>query len=99
MNCKPGDLARVISCPESRLAGLDDVFIKVTHLDGVSDNGTNPVWAYEGPMLRHRSGPTVGRLVEAFADCILRPIRPQSDDATDETLTWLDVPTKQGETA
>lgn len=34
-----------------------------------------------------------------YRDCELRPIRDPGDDAVDQTLEWLDVPTKQGETA
>lgn len=94
MNCKPGDLARVISIPQTRGTGLDDVIIKVTHLDGVTDDGTLPAWAYEGPKLTHRKGPTVGRVVTAIADHVLRPIRDPGEDAVDEMLLRIPSPSE-----
>lgn len=90
MNCRPGDLARVISTPETREAGVVDWFFKVTHLSGESENG-KPAWAFEGPWRRVPKGHLKGTLFIGIADDILRPIRDPGDDAVDETLQRHEV--------
>lgn len=89
MNCKPGDLAIVVR-------GLDldpppkGAIVRLARISRVWSDA----WELDPPVFC----PVDGREIHV-PDHHLRPIRPQADDATDETLTWLDVPTKQGETA
>lgn len=88
MNCKPGDLARIIDTPGTRHAGLVDRFIRVTTTH-VGDRDL-VVWCYEGALLRCRCGCGLG--IQAFADEVLRPIRDPGPDAVDETLVGKTAP-------
>ena len=94
MNCKPGDLARVISTPETRDAGVVDWFFKLTVLDGQTDFGNAPAWRYEGPERTTPEGRWKGLRIEAVGDHILRPIRDPGDDAVDETLLRVPSPSE-----
>ena len=82
LNCKPGDLARIISHPETEQSGSVDRIIKVTSVDGDS------FWSYQGPPLMCSCG--CHRTMDAFHDDLLRPIRGQEGD--DETLAWAGKP-------
>jgi hypothetical protein len=81
MNCKPGDLARVISCEKTREVGIVDKIIKITRL--TQNYWGVPSWNFEG-RLRGSSGAPV----TCIPDSMLRPIRDPGDDAQDQTLTW-----------
>ena len=86
LNCKPGDLARVIDDPEARVAGIVDKIITVTQPELLG--GLHPAWRYAGPPMVCVCG--CGRQIEAVADTLLRPIRGQDGD--DETLAWAGKP-------
>lgn len=95
LNCKAGDLARVILHPETVKQGYVDKILRVSQLIQHPRNGT-PCWMYEGPLLRCQCG--CGGVSIALADSILRPIRDPGDDATDEMLELLGKPVREGET-
>lgn len=86
LNCKPGDLARVISDPETVVSGMADKIVKVTQLTLIS--GVWPGWLYAGPA--HVCICGCGCVVNGVADTLLRPIRGQAGD--DETLAWAGKP-------
>lgn len=82
MNCKPGDLARVISTEVTRRYRLVDRFIRVTEVTYVGADGA--FWDYEGPRFQCPCG--CGKSLPGINDEVLRPIRPAGDDeATQET--------------
>jgi hypothetical protein len=85
VNCKQGDLAIVVRRADVN-DPRDDIFIgAVRKLTTLHSDGN---WLYEGEVLRC---PERGGLL-ALSDDALKPIRPQGDDARDETLDWLPVP-------
>lgn len=106
MNCKPGDLAYTVGLrlPENngRIVSVVRLYVEGERLPGhatIYDTEREPAWVCDSlgtPLITSADGPQMRRVI---ADCCLRPIRPQAADARDETLTWLDVPTKQGEKA
>lgn len=83
MNCKPGDLAIVVLSPA--IPELLGMIVQVTKL---SDEFPNS-WDTEPPVYISGNPWPV-----SFDDRSLRPIRDPGDDAQDETLQWLDVPSK-----
>jgi hypothetical protein len=94
MNCKPGDLAVIVrSVVESNMGRI----VRCTRLATASEldqwrvrTDRGPVWIIEQPIPH-----TIGGAKPFSMDAGLRPIRPQDDDATDETLLWLPVPHKE----
>jgi hypothetical protein len=78
----------------------DDEYERVGSIDG-------HVWivesAVKGAQLPYRDAKDRAAIYwvddRPFADRRLRPIRDPGEDATDETLLWLPVPTKQTESA
>ena len=93
MNCKPGDLAVVVTTLGYR--DLDDCLGKIFRLKAVAmTDRFGPKWSYDGA----RQSASHGEITH-IADACLRPIRPQDDDATDETLLWQEVPSKDKEPA
>jgi hypothetical protein len=84
VNCKPGDLAIVVACPPHAANAIGSIVRCVRRWDEMSNVG--PMWYVEPPA---RSG-HIG-----IGDRWLRPIRDPGDDARDETLTWLPVPTRE----
>lgn len=109
MNCKPGELCRIVGMPRTREA--NDHFVTTVCLiehgyvlpDGSilhrSDEG--PIWLVRGKNIPMRliDGPLLFVDERGIGDKFLRPIRDPGDDATDETLLWLPVPSRQRETA
>lgn len=89
MNCKPGDLAVIVN------GGYFDRHLigKIVRVLAISQKEPNICWSYDGPRLSTVWGAVIG-----LADEMLRPIRDPGDDATDETLTWLPVPSRGRET-
>lgn len=94
MNCKPGDLAVIKrGFGRSDLVGLPVTVVREAYpgeeaqakhdFGSINKNGYGVVWYCDGPG---------AHLPRVIADRCLRPIRPQPDDAVDETLTWLPVP-------
>lgn len=91
MNCKPGDLARVINSKAALDCGFSDKILKVTKLSK-EPNGIF-YWEFCGPALLCRCG--CCGLVDLIADDQLRPIRDPGDDATDEMIVLLGKPEKE----
>ncbi len=96
MNCKPGDIARVVSGGANR-----DKLLRV--LD--SDNCDPGEWRCEAlqSMSQYVWEKIVGQVpagaIVYAMDSILRPIRDPGEDAQDETLSWLQVPSTEKEAA
>ena len=96
MNCKPGDIARIVAD-----CGNRDALVRV-----LDDEDCRPgVWrcealqslkAYVGNECR---GIFPAGTVAWELDTNLRPIRDPGDDARDETLEWLPVPSREGQPA
>lgn len=82
MNCKPGDLAVIVRS----LTGNDWAIGRVIRVTTLS--GESGVWHLEVPLFGPRGRPYI--LIE---DYCLKPLRDPGDDARDETLSWLPVPT------
>jgi hypothetical protein len=92
MNCKPGDLAvfvrsaagnvgKIVRC--LRLATSAEIEAK----NHIPDMG--PVWIIDRELPRQRTPAALA------LDCILRPIRPQPDDAVDEVIQRIGTPHKE----
>ncbi len=84
MNCKPGDMARVISSAEMQRCGFVDRI--VTCESECETVGGGPGWNIS-PSLKCQC---CGEICTGLADRVLRPIR--NDPGADETLSWVDVP-------
>lgn len=86
MNCKPGDLALVVRS----ILGNEG---KVVRCIRWSEKWPG-VWVIDRPI-----GLLDGCAVSYAPDWMLRPIRDPGDDAQDETLSWLPVPSTEKEAA
>jgi len=86
MNCKPGDLAVVVRITDPRAKKHLGRIVRVTQMLPL---GGEPLWWFE---------PVIDEFVLAH-DSSLRPIRDPGDDAQDETLQWLPVPSREKEAA
>lgn len=92
MNCKPGDLAIFVRSS----AGNEGAIVRCIRL-ATEDELRNwqhtrwdgPVWLIDHPI--PRVGPN-NYPAPLAKDRNLRPIRDPGDDARDETLNWLKVP-------
>lgn len=96
MNCKPGDLAvhkggtyGINSRNLGKLVRVGKFIGIVSGFDGCDR------WELTEGTIVSRYGETMNHA----RDCYLSPIRPQSEEATDETLLWLPVPSCEKETA
>jgi hypothetical protein len=88
MNCKPGDLAVYVGADKAHYGWI--VRVVRQHID---DNPF-PSWWVDPPM------PETEEWAEGLVyDHALRPIRDPGEDARDETLDWLPVPTQHKEPA
>ena len=101
MNCKPGDLAYVIRSA----AGNEGKPVQVINADVFELPGDLGLARY-GHLWRVRSGLPFNSLLTiapgeefVFPDAWLRPIRDPGNDARDETLEWLPVPSRETEAA
>lgn len=107
MNCKPGELCRVVgmtTTPEAndhfvvtvKLVDAGYLFTDGSHL---AEGSASPSWLVHGHNIPVRS--TAGKLKHrndrAIADRCLRPIRP--GDISDEEVRDLYLPAPQKETA
>lgn len=97
MNCRPGDLAVIVSDPRSRN------LYEGAHLRVVADSGRRDVgsvlWTFEplSPILVQRLKEHPG---DTVSDHFIRPIRNPGDDAECESKAWLPpVPNSTKETA
>lgn len=112
MNCKPGDLAYVRGCisePEINGRVVEVLHAAPPH-DYLLPDGTlsirpknpRPAWAvkFSSPKaMKWSDGKVRNSLYATCVDTILLPIRDPGEDARDQTLDWLPVPSKEGETA
>jgi len=96
MNCKPGDLAIVVKSA----AGNEGKIVRCERLASSLElketlyNPNYPTWVIDQP-LKTKFG-----FYRALApDFFLRPIRNPGEDAKDQTLEWLPVPSKEKGTA
>lgn len=106
MNCKPGDLAVIVGVGSSKSLGR---FVEVVSLwtggqhGGLFYASNEPAWickAVGSPLVFNAPwGEEIAVDSRPIADSCLRPIRDPGEDATDETLTWLPVPSRERETA
>ena len=97
MNCRPGDLCRVlspgrsISCPlcgTSAIAVKPDILVIVTEHDGIA-------WRLKEPIRVNVSlqcGAFIVAICTTIQDSALKPIRDPGDDAVDETLIYAGDP-------
>lgn len=107
MNCKPGDLARVVGLPKQLQLGNNRI-VRLKNLPPVEIEGL-PCWELEdtlqfnlvGKIHTHKDDFRYGDPVclDAVPDQYLRPIRDPGDDAKDETLQWLPVPSTEKDAA
>lgn len=88
MNCKPGDLAICINAVVKEHIGL------IVLVVGPALDRQPGWWTVEVP-----NHPSPNDLGWRARDSSLRPIRDPGEDATDETLTWLPVPSRERDTA
>lgn len=99
MNCKPGQLARIISTPENDRYGFTNLVIRVTNEVPVYKTvfgliiDSEPGWEYEGEPFERTCrdpgcpcGNTNIFIIDAFADRVLRPLDDPDDDAVDEMV-------------
>jgi hypothetical protein len=103
MNCKPGDLAVIVSAKGATPGPIGDVsrasiglIGRVTRLRppvNPSACSTALVWEFEKPMVI-RVGASYYDIL-GCSDFDLLPIRDPGEDARDETLEWLPVPHKE----
>ena len=87
MNCKPNDLARVVSNSETRFYGLVDKIVRVVSLYEFQGQ---QLWALGEPIYC-----IFGRHVLGIADELLRPIRDPGDDAVDEMVLKVGNPSHE----
>ncbi len=98
MNCKPGDLAIIIASS----AGNEGKIVRCVRLIKAKDYWYKPsgqryedaTWEIDRLLPDY-----AGQLGRTIGDSQLRPIRDPGDDATDETLLWLPVPSRETEAA
>ncbi len=89
MNCKQGDLALIISATHApQHIGKVVTCVRLHTIDGID------YWE----IARTLDNPG-GIPYWAVADRRLRPISDPGDDARDETLEWLPVPSREGQPA
>ena len=82
MNCKPGDLAVLYKVTAENVRPHLGKIVRCLWVDA-----RNPeCWHTEPEFERGRS----------VYDGALRPIRDPGDDARDETLEWMPVPSRDG---
>lgn len=90
MNCKPGDMAVIVSASGWGTAGeisqkLIGKIVRVSHLGAPSSAFTctvEVVWRFTEPCKVHHKGRDY--IVNGIADYCLRPIRPHGDDEEDQ---------------
>lgn len=107
MNCKPGDLAWIVGLHPS-LAEAEGRIVQLVDAPPVMYDG-EPTWQLAkrvditlvGNGRRGDQRFYIGESVwfDQLQDKYLRPIRDPGDDAQDETLSWLPVPSTEKEGA
>jgi len=94
LNCKAGDLAimvKSVAGNEGKIMRCVNFLPKQKFLFPGDIEYEGPAWEVD-VLLKGWKGCKVSLVPDEY----LRPIRDPGDDATDETLEWLPVPTKQG---
>lgn len=86
MRCKEGDIAVIVLST----LGNAGKFVRCIKLAEEFDG----VWVIDKPL-----GRLMGQAVCLAEDYRLRPIRDPGDDARDQTLDWLPVPSTEKESA
>lgn len=101
MNCKPGDLAVIVRSFDPNAVGqLVTVLERAPEHDfwlpsGMLTGSGPDAWVVSFAAAFRTSSKFGGRLLVthgACRDAHLRPIRDPGEDARDETLAWLPVP-------
>lgn len=105
MNCKPGELAVIVNEDADCKCNIG-AFLKVTkRCDAITPDGwlfcdaTRPLKFFDiddGKISWAQSSDENPAYWTTIPDRFLRPIRDPGDDAQDETLSWLPVPTTEG---
>jgi hypothetical protein len=86
LNCKPGDLAIVVRGDTALTKSAIGIVLRVSRIDSDSSTlGGTPMWELDR-LYRTETG-----LFNRAADRILKPIRPQSDDAVDEMVKLVGI--------
>lgn len=106
LNCKPGDLAVVVRAamtPEM-LGRFVSVVRRADPSEYDNSNETRFVWMVRSAVSGEKLPTTYGSNIRfdderPFVDQWLKPIRDPGQDAQDETLTWLPVPSTTKEVA
>jgi len=105
MNCKPGDLAMVVHARRhSNLGKIVKVIRFLGAVNFIHYGVRQDCWLVEGSVkpaggfeIDHWSRSLGGDA--SVPDAWLRPIRDPGEDAQDETLQWLPVPSQHKEVA
>lgn len=96
MNCKPGDLCRIISTPETEKLGTVGHFVTVREASLMRPHiwrEARIFWTFEGPFFACGCG--CGRPIDLIADDVLRPLRDPGDDVKSEDVRDLPADAKQ----
>ena len=88
MNCKPGDMAIVVS---SRM-GNEGKVVTCLKLRPYSNLLLGPVWETDNHSILSWTLSGGYEKLNTIPDCLIRPLR--DSDGTDETLSWIDVPSE-----
>lgn len=104
MNCQPGDKAIVFRAEGTGMQLeicklLLGRIVRVVHLRPPKSKTCSAelVWEFEEPVRVEYMGRTCP--VFGAGDGVLLPLRDPGEDARDQSLDWLPVPSKEGETA
>lgn len=88
MNCKPGDIAIIISTEATDQLKLTGKIMKVIswHKKPDKDDTPREVWTFEDSpwMISCPCGCGARATMDVFPDMFLRPLRDPGDDAVDE---------------
>ena len=101
LNCRPGDLAVIVRSE----AGNEGKVVHCLRLDAARSSGPtvtksgkllppSPIWAIDRAINHVR-----GTIAPYCHDSYLRPLRDPGEDAQDESLSWLPVPSASKEVA
>lgn len=95
MNCKPGDLAMFVRSGAGNEGKVRRVLRLATSEELAEARFVQePTWILDAPVPANYGPPVV-----LGKDRYLRPIRDPGNDAKDETLSWLPVPSTEKEAA
>jgi hypothetical protein len=107
LNCRPGDLAVVVRTHTPQNLGrvvsvVSTLGWKAAGTSFIGPDGDLKVtdragfyWWVEGRVIGRKGEVTFEDNAGHAADEQLKPLRDPGDDATDETLEWIPVPTRE----